>query len=47
MEECHFCKLMNGQAQSFPVYEDDFAFAFLDKHPIRTGHLLVIPKSHQ
>ena len=28
------------------VYEDKQVFAFLDKHPINPGHILVIPKKH-
>lgn len=28
------------------IAESDRALAFLDIHPIRTGHTLVIPKSH-
>ncbi|WP_416361558.1 HIT family protein [Leisingera sp.] len=28
------------------MYEDDHILAFLDLHPIRAGHVLVIPKAH-
>lgn len=46
MENCIFCKIAQGEEKSFKVYEDDYAFAFLDKHPINPGHVLVIPKQH-
>jgi histidine triad (HIT) family protein len=28
------------------VYEDSHAVAFMDKHPINVGHLLVVPRQH-
>ncbi len=47
MESCIFCKIAKGELPSHKVYEDDFTFAFLDKHPINSGHILVIPKKHE
>ncbi len=44
--DCLFCKLIRGTMPSFKVYEDDFAFACLDRFPITAGHTLVMPKSH-
>lgn len=46
MNECIFCKIAKGEIESHKVYEDDYSFAFTDKHPINPGHLLVIPKKH-
>lgn len=46
MEDCVFCKIVKGEIPSYKVYEDDDVFAFLDIHPINTGHTLVIPKQH-
>jgi histidine triad (HIT) family protein len=46
MDNCIFCKIAQGEEKSFKVYEDTYAFAFLDKHPINPGHILVIPKRH-
>ena len=46
MADCIFCKLSTGELPTNKVYEDDKVFAFLDKHPINPGHILVIPKSH-
>jgi histidine triad (HIT) family protein len=46
MDDCLFCKIINGEIPSYKVYEDDKTFAFLDINPINTGHTLVIPKNH-
>lgn len=43
---CLFCKIVAGQLPAHKVYEDDHVLAFLDLHPIRAGHTLVIPKAH-
>jgi histidine triad (HIT) family protein len=45
--DCIFCRMVADRS-SVPqwVAESDRAFAFLDIHPIRTGHTLVIPKTH-
>lgn len=45
--DCRFCVIVADQASTHKVYEDDFSVAFLDIHPIREGHILVIPKAHQ
>jgi len=46
MEDCIFCKIINGQMPSQQVYEDADVLAFLDIRPINPGHTLVIPKRH-
>jgi histidine triad (HIT) family protein len=46
MDNCIFCKISKGEEKCFKVYEDEYAFGFLDKHPINPGHVLVIPKTH-
>lgn len=46
MMECIFCKIVNGTAKSWKVYETDAAYAFLDIHPVNEYHTLVIPKCH-
>jgi len=46
MDDCIFCKIVNGTAESWKVYEDDSAYAFLDIHPVSRYHTLVIPKLH-
>lgn len=47
MKDCIFCKIAEGKMSAHKVYEDDSAVAFLDKHPINPGHILVIPKVHE
>jgi histidine triad (HIT) family protein len=47
MDNCIFCKITKGEIPTNKVYEDDSTFAFLDKHPINQGHILVVPKTHQ
>lgn len=37
---------MAGEIPSFKVHEDKEFLAFLDIHPVRPGHTLVIPKNH-
>ncbi|MBL7051473.1 MAG: HIT family protein [Nanoarchaeota archaeon] len=44
--ECIFCKIIKGDIPSNKIYEDDYAFAFLDINPSTEGHTLVIPKKH-
>lgn len=45
--DCLFCKITNKQISSeFIVYEDSVAAAFLDIHPLTSGHTLVVPRRH-
>ncbi len=44
--DCLFCALVAGTIPSHRVYEDDETIAFLDIHPVHSGHVLVIPKIH-
>jgi len=46
MENCVFCKIINGQTPADKIYEDKDIIAFLDINPVNYGHLLVIPKKH-
>lgn len=46
MENCVFCKIINGDIPSQKVYEDDMVYAFRDINPEAPTHILVIPKSH-
>jgi len=46
MENCIFCKIVNGEIPSDRVFENDLVLAFLDINPINPGHTLVIPKKH-
>lgn len=46
MNECIFCKIINGEIPSHKIYEDENVYAFLDITPSTIGHTLVIPKEH-
>lgn len=46
MENCIFCKIVNGEIPSEKVYEDDKILAFKDINPIAPIHILIIPKKH-
>ena len=43
---CVFCEIINGNAASHVLYQDNDFIAILDKYPISIGHTLVIPKRH-
>lgn len=46
MDNCIFCKIINGEIPSNKVYEDDKVLAFHDINPVTPIHVLVIPKKH-
>ena len=46
MEDCIFCKIVNGEIPCTKVYENEKVLAFADINPINTGHTLIIPKNH-
>jgi len=46
MNDCLFCKIVNGEIPSEKVFENESTFVFLDIGPVSKGHLLVIPKRH-
>ena len=46
MENCIFCKILNGEIPSKRLYEDDKVIVIMDVNPKVYGHSLVIPKEH-
>ena len=46
MNNCIFCKIINGEIPSHKIYEDKNFLIFLDIKPVNPGHLLIIPKKH-
>jgi histidine triad (HIT) family protein len=46
MEDCIFCKIVDGKMPAAKVYEDDKVLIFLDIMPANKGHCLVVPKKH-
>lgn len=45
MEPSIFTRIIRGDIPSHKIYEDDKTYAFLDIHPVRPGHTLVVPKA--
>lgn len=46
MEDCLFCKIIEGEISSKTIYEDEIVKVMMDINPISDGHLLVLPKKH-
>lgn len=46
MQDCIFCKIINGEIPSAKVYEDEKIYAFKDVNPQAPVHVLVVPKQH-
>ncbi len=46
MSDCIFCKIVAGEIPGIKIWEDDDVFIFLDIHPLRKGHCLIVPKNH-
>lgn len=46
MEDCLFCKIVNGEIPAYKIYEDDKYLAFLDIAQFTEGHTIIIPKKH-
>ena len=46
MNDCLFCKIIEGTVPSSKIYEDEYTYAFLDTTPVNKGHVLVVPKEH-
>ena len=46
MNDCIFCKIIDGTIPSVKVYEDENVYAFMDVAPLTKGHTLLVPKQH-
>jgi len=46
MEDCIFCKIVEGKIPSVKIWEDDKFLAILDVNPNVEGMTLVMPKKH-
>jgi histidine triad (HIT) family protein len=46
MENCLFCKIINGEIPANIVYKNDDVIAFKDINPQAPVHILVVPKKH-
>jgi len=46
LEDCIFCKIVDGSIPCNKLFEDEDLFAFHDIHPVAPVHFMVIPKLH-
>ena len=46
MDDCVFCKIIDGKIPSEKIYENENIVAFKDINPVAPIHILVIPKKH-
>ena len=46
MEDCIFCKIINGDFNTEFVYENEHVVVFKDINPKAPIHLLVVPRVH-
>ena len=46
MADCLFCRIIQGEIPAEIVYQDEWALAFRDIHPLAPVHILIIPKKH-
>lgn len=46
MEDCNFCRIVDGQGVAHVLYEGEQTTAFLDANPAIEGHTLVAPNVH-
>lgn len=44
--ECLFCRIARGEIPARVVHASEDVIAFLDIRPIRSGHVLVVPREH-
>lgn len=46
MNDCLFCKIIDGKIPADLVYQDDQVIAFNDINPQAPVHMLVVPRKH-
>ena len=44
--ECVFCRIAARWINAYVVHEDERLVAFLDRGPIRAGHIQIVPRDH-
>jgi histidine triad (HIT) family protein len=43
---CTFCKIVDKQIPSTPVFQDELGYAFADINPKAPVHVLIVPREH-
>ncbi len=46
MEDCLFCKIINGDIPSTKIFENEYVYAFADIAPQAPFHAVIVPKKH-
>lgn len=46
MQDCLFCRIIQKEAPSTLVYQDEYATAFRDVRPAGPVHILIVPNKH-
>ena len=46
MDDCIFCKIIQGKIPCGKVYENDKVLAFNDINPMAPVHVIIVPKKH-
>jgi len=46
MADCLFCRMVEGEVPTDPLYDDDLVFSIRDINPRAPVHFMVIPKEH-
>ena len=43
---CLFCRIVEGEIPSTPIFQDELAYAFADINPKAPVHVLIVPREH-
>lgn len=46
LSDCAFCRIASGTGDAAIAYQDETLCVFADSHPIRPGHMQIIPRTH-
>jgi hypothetical protein len=46
MDDCLFCRILDGRDEASFVYRDQYVSAFMDIQSINSGHILIVPNQH-
>jgi len=46
MEDCVFCRIIEGTASASMAYTDEKVVVIMDIQPVNPGHVLIIPQAH-
>ncbi|MDF2586949.1 MAG: family hydrolase [Anaerocolumna sp.] len=46
MDDCVFCKIIDGKIPSMKLYEDEYTIVFMDIAGDVNGHMVAVPKKH-